>query len=98
MPEQHSAQPPPRFRGELGQKTRTGHWTPSPYYYASIISVFCKSVTTFRSTNRSFRRSRSACDRLLIQLFTKYVEYDFAADLEKLDDISGGGWIEIRAT
>ena len=91
-PEQHFTQPPPRFTEASLVKKLEELGIGRPSTYASIISVLQE-----RNYVRLEKRRFEPVDRgrlvtaFLDSYFTRYVEYDFTAELEeKLDDISGG--------
>ena len=91
-PEQHFTQPPPRFTEASLVKRLEELGIGRPSTYASIISVLQD-----RNYVRLEKRRFEPVDRgrlvtaFLYSYFTRYVEYDFTAELEeKLDDISGG--------
>ncbi|MAF96073.1 MAG: DNA topoisomerase I [Rhodospirillaceae bacterium] len=91
-PEQHFTQPPPRFTEASLVKRLEKLGIGRPSTYASIISVLQD-----RNYVKLEKRRFEPVDRgrlvtaFLDSYFTRYVEYDFTAELEeKLDDISGG--------
>jgi DNA topoisomerase I len=91
-PEQHFTQPPPRY-GEASLVKRLeelGIGRPSTY--ASIISVLQDRDYVVLEKRRFLPEDRGRLvTAFLASFFSRYVEYDFTADLEeKLDDISGG--------
>ena len=92
MPEQHFTQPPPRYSEASLVKTLEELGIGRPSTYASIISVL-QDRNYVRLEKRRFEpedRGR-VVTAFLESFFTRYVAYDFTADLEeKLDDISGG--------
>ena len=91
-PEQHFTQPPPRFSEASLVKTMEELGIGRPSTYASIISVL-QDRNYVRLEKRRFEpedRGR-VVTTFLESYFTRYVAYDFTADLENsLDDISGG--------
>ena len=91
-PEQHFTQPPPRYSEASLVKTLEELGIGRPSTYASIISVL-QDRNYVRLEKRRFEpedRGR-VVTAFLESFFTRYVAYDFTADLEeKLDDISGG--------
>ncbi len=91
-PDQHFTQPPPRFSEASLVKTMEELGIGRPSTYSSIISVL-QDRNYVRLESRRFTpedRGR-VVTTFLESYFTKYVAYDFTADLEnKLDDISGG--------
>ena len=92
LPEQHFTQPPPRYSEASLVKTLEELGIGRPSTYASIISVL-QDRNYVRLEKRRFEpedRGR-VVTAFLESFFTRYVAYDFTADLEeKLDDISGG--------
>ena len=92
LPEQHFTQPPPRYSEASLVKTLEELGIGRPSTYASIISVL-QDRNYVRLEKRRFEpedRGR-VVTAFLESCFTRYVAYDFTADLEeKLDDISGG--------
>ncbi len=91
-PEQHFTQPPPRFSEASLVKKLEELGIGRPSTYASIISVLQDRNYVRLDKRRFFPEDRGRLvTAFLSSFFTKYVEYDFTADLEeKLDDISGG--------
>ena len=91
-PEQHFTQPPARFSEASLVKTLEELGIGRPSTYASIISVL-QDRNYVRLESRRFQpedRGR-VVTAFLENFFTKYVAYEFTAELEeKLDDISGG--------
>ena len=92
IPEQHFTQPPPRFSEASLVKNLEELGIGRPSTYASIISVLQERNYVQIDKRRFFPEDRGRLvTAFLSSFFTKYVEYDFTADLEeKLDDISGG--------
>ncbi len=90
-PEQHFTNPPARFSEASLVKQMEELGIGRPSTYSSIISKLKENYV--RLENRRFYpegRSRLVT-AFLVKFFSKYVEYDFTAELEeKLDDISGG--------
>ncbi|HEX9569192.1 MAG TPA: type I DNA topoisomerase [Rhodospirillales bacterium] len=91
-PEQHFTQPPPRFTEASLVKRLEELGIGRPSTYASIISVL-QDRNYVRLEKRRFTpedRGRLVT-AFLASFFSRYVEYNFTAELEdKLDDISGG--------
>jgi DNA topoisomerase-1 len=91
-PEQHFTQPPPRFTEASLVKRLEELGIGRPSTYASIISVL-QDRNYVKLEKRRFEpedRGRLVT-AFLASFFSRYVEYNFTADLEnKLDDISGG--------
>lgn len=91
-PEQHFTQPPPRFSEASLVKTLEEYGIGRPSTYASIISVLQERNYVTIESRRFIPEDRGrVVTTFLESYFTRYVAYDFTADLEnKLDDISGG--------
>ncbi len=91
-PEQHFTQPPPRFSEASLVKSLEELGIGRPSTYASIISVLQERNYVRLESRRFTPEDRGrVVTTFLESYFTKYVAYDFTADLEnKLDDISGG--------
>ena len=99
LDEQHYTQPPPRYSEASLVKKLEELGIGRPSTYASIISV----IST-RGYVESFNKRFHPTDRgklitaFLEKLFSKYVDYNFTANLEnQLDDITTGkeGWIKV---
>jgi len=97
--EQHFTQPPPRYSEASIVKKLEELGIGRPSTYASIISVistrgYAESINKrFHPTDRG-----KLISAFLEKLFSKYVDYNFTADLEnQLDDITAGkeGWIKV---
>ncbi len=91
-PEQHFTQPPPRFSEASLVKSLEELGIGRPSTYASIISVLQERNYVTLENRRFIPEDRGrVVTTFLESYFTRYVAYDFTADLEnKLDDISGG--------
>ncbi len=91
-PEQHFTQPPPRFSEASLVKTLEELGIGRPSTYASIISVLQDRNYVVLEKRRFTPEDRGrVVTAFLESYFTRYVAYDFTADLEeKLDDVSGG--------
>jgi len=91
-PEQHFTQPPPRFSEASLVKTLEELGIGRPSTYASIISVLQERDYVVLEKRRFVPEDRGrVVTAFLESFFTRYVAYDFTAELEnKLDDISGG--------
>ncbi|MFQ5764116.1 MAG: type I DNA topoisomerase [Rhodospirillales bacterium] len=91
-PEQHFTQPPPRFTEASLVKKLEELGIGRPSTYASILSVL-QDRNYVRLEKRRFTpedRGRLVT-AFLASFFSRYVEYNFTAELEdRLDDISGG--------
>ena len=99
LDEQHFTQPPPRYSEASLVKKLEELGIGRPSTYASIISV----ITT-RGYAEIINKRFHPTDRgklisaFLEKLFSRYVDYNFTADLEnQLDDITTGkeGWIKV---
>jgi len=97
--EQHFTQPPPRYSEASLVKKLEELGIGRPSTYASIISVistrgYAETISKrFHPTDRG-----KLISAFLEKLFSKYVDYNFTADLEnQLDDITAGkeGWIKV---
>jgi len=91
-PEQHFTQPPPRYSEASLVKTLEELGIGRPSTYASIISVLQDRNYVTLESRRFIPEDRGrVVVAFLESFFSRYVAYDFTADLEeKLDDISGG--------
>ncbi|MAH85016.1 MAG: DNA topoisomerase I [Rhodospirillaceae bacterium TMED8] len=91
-PEQHFTQPPPRYSEASLVKTLEELGIGRPSTYASIISVLQDRDYVVLENRRFTPEDRGrVVTAFLESFFTRYVAYDFTAELEnKLDDISGG--------
>jgi DNA topoisomerase-1 len=100
-PEQHFTQPPPRFSEASLVKSLEEKGIGRPSTYASIIQVL-QDRKYVRMDNRRFipeDRGRVVI-AFLESFFSRYVEYNFTADLEnQLDEISSGNldWKKVLA-
>ncbi len=92
IPEQHFTQPPPRFTEASLVKKLEELGIGRPSTYASIIDVL-QNRNYVRIEGKAFipeDRGRIVT-AFLAAFFSRYVEYDFTAQLEEqLDDVSGG--------
>ena len=97
--EQHYTQPPPRYSEASLVKKLEELGIGRPSTYASIISVIANRGYADINNKRFFPTDRGKLlSAFLEKLFTKYVDYDFTAELEdKLDDITSGkeNWIKV---
>jgi DNA topoisomerase I len=91
-PDQHFTQPPPRYSEASLVKTMEELGIGRPSTYSSIISVLQDRNYVILDKRRFQPDDRGRLvTAFLSSFFTKYVEYNFTAELEeKLDDISGG--------
>ena len=92
IPDQHFTQPPPRYTEASLVKTLEEYGIGRPSTYASIISVLQDRNYVALENRRFMPEDRGrVVTAFLESFFSRYVAYDFTADLEdKLDDISGG--------
>ncbi len=98
-PDQHFTQPPPRYSEASLVKTLEELGIGRPSTYSSIISVLQDRNYVVLDKRRFQPDDRGRLvTAFLSSFFTKYVEYNFTAELEeKLDDISAGRiqWKEV---
>lgn len=89
---QHFTQPPPRYTEATLVKKMEELGIGRPSTYPSIISVIQDRDYVKLEKKRFFPQARGrVVNAFLNHFFTKYVEYDFTANLEdKLDDVSNG--------
>ena len=97
--EQHFTQPPPRYSEASLVKKLEELGIGRPSTYASIISVISTRgyVETFNKRFHPTDRGK-LITAFLEKLFSKYVDYNFTAELEnQLDEITSGkeGWIKV---
>ena len=97
--EKHFTQPPPRYSEASLVKKLEELGIGRPSTYASIISVIANRGYADINNKRFFPTDRGKLlSAFLGKLFTKYVDYDFTAQLEdQLDDITSGkaDWINV---
>ena len=97
--EQHFTQPPPRYSEASLVKKLEELGIGRPSTYASIISVISNRGYAEIINKRFFPSDRGKLlSAFLEKLFTKYVDYDFTANLEnQLDEITSGkeDWIKV---
>ncbi len=91
-PKQHFTEPPPRFSEATLVKRMEELGIGRPSTYASILSVLQDRNYVRLEKNRFHPEDRGRLvTTFLSSFFTRYVEYDFTADLEaRLDDVSAG--------
>ena len=91
-PEQHFTQPPPRYSEASLVKRMEELGIGRPSTYASIISVLQDRNYVRLDRRRFFPEDRGRLvTAFLSSFFTRYVEYDFTAELEnQLDEVSDG--------
>ncbi len=101
-PNQHFTQPPPRYTEASLVKKLEELGIGRPSTYASIISVLQDRNYVRLEKKRFMAEDRGRIVTAFLEsFFTKYVEYDFTANLEEeLDNISNGSieWKEVLAT
>jgi len=97
--EQHFTQPPPRYSEASLVKKLEELGIGRPSTYASIISLISTRGYAENINKRFHPTDRGKLiSAFLEKLFSKYVDYNFTADLEnQLDDITTGkeGWIKV---
>merc|ERR1712127_683340 len=97
--EQHFTDPPPRYSEASLVKKMEELGIGRPSTYASIISVLSTRNYVEQINKRFHPTDRGKLiSAFLEKLFTKYVDYNFTADLEnQLDEITSGKieWIEV---
>ena len=91
-PDQHFTQPPPRYSEASLVKKLEELGIGRPSTYASIMQVLQDRNYVILDKRRFVPEDRGRMvTAFLSNFFTRYVEYDFTANLEEqLDDISGG--------
>ena len=97
--DQHFTEPPPRFTEASLVKALEEHDIGRPSTYASILSTL-RQREYVEMDNKRFKPTDvgRVVNRFLTNYFTKYVDYDFTAQLEEqLDDISRGEkeWVPV---
>ncbi len=98
-PEQHFTEPPPRYSEASLVKTLEEHGIGRPSTYASIISTLQDREYVVLEKKR-FQPTDvgRVVNKFLTEYFTRYVDYDFTANLEdELDAVSRGEeeWIPL---
>ena len=97
--EQHYTDPPPRYSEASLVKKMEELGIGRPSTYASIISVLSTRNYVEQINKRFHPTDRGKLiSAFLEKLFTKYVDYNFTADLEnQLDEITSGKieWVEV---
>ncbi len=97
--EQHFTDPPPRYSEASLVKKMEELGIGRPSTYASIISVLSTRNYVEQINKRFHPTDRGKLiSAFLEKLFTKYVDYNFTADLEnQLDDITSGNvkWVKV---
>ena len=98
-PEQHFTQPPPRYSEATLVKALEEMGIGRPSTYASIMQVLRDRNYVVMESRRFVPGDRGrVVTTFLTKFFTKYVDYDFTANLEEeLDAIAGGhvDWTEM---
>ncbi len=92
MPNQHFTQPPPRYSEATLVKALEEMGIGRPSTYASIMQVLRDRNYVEMQARRFVPQDRGrVVTTFLAKFFTKYVDYDFTANLEEeLDAIAGG--------
>ncbi|MEO0347802.1 MAG: type I DNA topoisomerase [Pseudomonadota bacterium] len=102
VPSQHFTEPPPRYSEASLVKKLEELGIGRPSTYASIISVLQDRNYVRLDSRRFIPEDRGVLvTAFLTNFFTKYVEYDFTADLEQqLDEVSAGNlpWKDLLKT
>jgi DNA topoisomerase-1 len=98
-PDQHFTQPPPRFSEASLVKRLEELGIGRPSTYASIMQVLQERNYVRLDKKRFIPEARGRLvTSFLSNFFTKYIQYDFTADLEaELDEISDGklAWLDV---
>jgi DNA topoisomerase-1 len=99
LPEQHFTEPPPRYSEASLVKALEEHGIGRPSTYASIISTLQDREYVELEKKRFYPTDVGRIvNKFLTNYFTKYVDYDFTANLEdELDAVSRGEeeWIPL---
>jgi len=92
LPEQHFTQPPPRYSEATLVKTLEEYGIGRPSTYASILNTLVERKYTRLDKKRFIPEDVGmVVSDLLVNHFTRYVDYNFTANLEEeLDQISRG--------
>ena len=92
LPEQHFTQPPPRYTEATLVKTLEEYGIGRPSTYASIMNTLVERKYARLEKKRFFPEDVGmVVSDLLVNHFTRYVDYNFTASLEEeLDSISRG--------
>ncbi len=100
--EQHFTEPPPRYSEASLVKTLEEHGIGRPSTYASIISTLqAREYVTLEKKRFRPTDVGRIVNKFLTEYFSKYVDYEFTANLEdELDAISRGEqeWLPLLAT
>jgi len=91
-PEQHFTQPAPRYTEATLVKRMEELGIGRPSTYASIVTTIQDREYVRKDGNRLFPEDKGRLVTVFLSnYFSRYVEYDFTADLEaQLDDVSAG--------
>ena len=92
LPEQHFTQPPPRYTEATLVKTLEEYGIGRPSTYASIMNTLVERKYTRLDKKRFFPEDVGmVVSDLLVDHFSRYVDYNFTAGLEEeLDQVSRG--------
>ena len=92
IPEQHFTQPPPRYSEATLVKTLEEYGIGRPSTYASILNTLIERKYARLDKKRFFPEDVGmVVSDLLVNHFTRYVDYNFTASLEEeLDQVSRG--------
>lgn len=92
LPEQHFTQPPPRYTEATLVKTLEEHGIGRPSTYASILNTLVERKYALLDKKRFVPEDVGmVVNDLLVNHFTRYVDYNFTALLEEeLDQVSRG--------
>jgi DNA topoisomerase-1 len=92
LPEQHFTQPPPRYTEATLVKTLEEYGIGRPSTYASIMNTLVERKYTRLEKKRFFPEDVGmVVSDLLVDHFSRYVDYNFTAGLEEeLDQVSRG--------
>jgi DNA topoisomerase-1 len=101
LAEQHFTEPPPRFNEATLVKSLEEHGIGRPSTYATIISTLQNREYVILESKRFYPTDVGRIvNKFLTEHFTKYVDYDFTANLEdELDAVSRGekDWIPLMS-
>ncbi|MBL0848517.1 MAG: type I DNA topoisomerase [Candidatus Liberibacter ctenarytainae] len=96
---QHFTEPPPRYSESSLIKKMEELGIGRPSTYAAILETLCKRQYVIIEQRKLFPQNTGRIVTAFLEnFFSRYVEYDFTADLEeKLDEISAGklNWKEV---
>ncbi|MFQ5469673.1 MAG: type I DNA topoisomerase [Gammaproteobacteria bacterium] len=101
-PEQHFTEPPPRYTEASLIKSLEEHGIGRPSTYASIVATLQQRDYVELNNKRFYPTDVGRIvNKFLTEHFSRYVDYDFTADLEdELDAVSRGekDWIPLMRT